>query len=253
MKRIIVKNVSKKFRVGFKKQQGALERVINLFSGKEPKRIIWALKNISFTAKAGEIIGIIGENGSGKSTLLKIIARIYTKDSGKVFTKGKIVSLIGSEAGFDTRLTAKDNIYLCCSIKGLKQKEIKKRFKSIISFAELENFVNTKLYQFSSGMIARLAFSIAIHSIIHKNLDILLLDEFLAVGDEYFRKKCISKINELINKGATVIIVSHDLKEIEENCNRIIWMERGKIVKDSGKKIVKEYKTYEINKKRSDL
>ncbi|MDP3027430.1 MAG: ATP-binding cassette domain-containing protein, partial [Nanoarchaeota archaeon] len=177
---IIVEHISKTFQIGFKKHQSALERFISLFSGKEPKKIIQALKDVSFTAEKGEIVGIIGENGSGKSTLLRVIAGIYDKDEGKIITRGKIISVINLRVGLQDRLTMKDNIYLCCSLFGLSQKDIKKNFSLIVEFTELENFVNTKIYQFSEGMKQRLAFSIAIHC----NPDILLLDEVFEVGDE---------------------------------------------------------------------
>ena len=184
-KRIIIENLSKKFRIGFKKHQSALERFISLFSGKEPKKTIQALKEVSFTAKKGEIMGVIGENGSGKSTLLRTIAGIYKQDEGKIITNGKIISAISLVIGLHLRLTMKDNIFLVGSFFGLSRKEIIQKFHSIVEFAELENFINTKVYQFSEGMKARLAFSIAIHC----NPDILLLDEIFEVGDESFREK----------------------------------------------------------------
>ena len=194
-KRIIVENVSKKFQIGFKKNQSALERVIDLFSGKEPKKTIQALKDVSFTAEKGEIVGIIGENGSGKSTLLRLIAGIYRQDEGSIIANGKIISVISLVIGLHPRLTLKDNIFLVGSFFGLSQKEIKEKFNSIIEFAELENFVNTKIYQFSEGMKARLAFSIAIHC----TPDILLLDEVFEVGDENFRKKSAEKKSKGLN------------------------------------------------------
>ncbi len=242
MKRIIVKNISKKFRIGAKKQS-TLSAAKNFLSGREQRKDLWVLKDISFSADEGEVIGIIGENGSGKSTLLRIIARIYNKDGGKIITRGKIVSLIGMNEGLDVRLSTRDNIFLCCSLLGLKQDEIKKRFKKIISFAGLEKFVDTKLYQFSSGMIARLAFSIAIHSINH-DPDILLLDEIFAVGDEKFKDKCSEKIKELVKTGSTVLIVSHELDMLKKICKRVIWIEEGKIRKDGGNEILKEYEDY---------
>ncbi len=241
MKRIIVNNIWKKFTIGTKKKQSVLEKFISLFSGREPRRIIWALKNVSFIAESGEIIGLIGKNGSGKSTLLRIIAGIYHQDKGAIFTKGKIVSLIGLETGLNHRATVKDNIYLCCSILGLKQEEIKRKFKDIVSFAELEDFVDTKLYQFSSGMITRLAFSIVVHSLEHKKPEILLLDEILAVGDGHYRNKCTKKIKELVKGGGTVIITSHQVDLIRENCERIIWIENGIIKKDGKKDVLYEY------------
>ncbi len=195
--RIIVQNISKTFQIGFKKNQSALEKFISLFSGREPKKTIQALKDVSFEAKKGEIMGIIGENGSGKSTLLRTIAGIYRQDEGKIETNGKIISVINFRIGLQDRLTIKDNIFLVSSFFGLSQKEIEKRFNSIVEFAELDNFINTKIYQFSKGMKARLAFSIAIHCA----PDILLLDEIFEVGDENFRKKSAEKIKELIKRG----------------------------------------------------
>ena len=238
MKRIIVDNVRKKFKIGFKREQTTLARLVSLFSGREAKRVIEALKGVSFSVEAGEVLGIIGENGSGKSTLLRVIAGIYDKDAGKVGVNGKIVSLINLNVGLMERLTMKDNIFLCCSLFGLPQKEINQKLSSIIQFAELEPFLGTKLYQFSEGMKQRLAFSIAIHC----NPQILLLDEIFAVGDEDFRKKSADKIKELVKQGISVVLVSHELWMIEKYCDRVIWLEKGKIVKKGKtKEVVKEY------------
>jgi ABC-type polysaccharide/polyol phosphate transport system ATPase subunit len=237
-KTIIVKKVSKKFKIGFKKKQSALERFISLFSGKEPKKIIHALKDVSFEAGKGEIVGVIGENGSGKSTLLRTIAGIYKQDEGEIITNGKIISLINLGAGLQLRLTMKDNIFLVGSFFGLNKKEIKQKFNSIVEFTELENFINTKIYQFSEGMKSRLSFSIAVHC----TPDILLLDEVFEVGDEEFRKKSADKIKELVKKGATTLLVSHDLHMIEKYCNKVIWLEKGKVKKEGKtKEVVREY------------
>ncbi len=241
MERIIVDKLWKEFCIGTN-HQTSLNKFKSVLSGKESRKKFWVLKDISFTANAGEIIGIIGKNGSGKSTLLRTIAGIYNKNRGDIITHGKLVSLIGMDKGLDLRLSAKDNIYRCCSILGLNNKEIKKRFNEIIAFAELKNFVYTKLYQFSSGMISRLAFSIAIHSIKKENIDILLLDEVFSVGDEEFRTKCSKKINELVKSGATVLIVSHELEMLKKICNRIIWMDGGAIKRDGGWEVIVEYK-----------
>jgi len=237
--RIVAENISKTFQIGFKKHQSALERFISLFSGKEPKKTLQALKDVSFEAEKGEIVGIIGENGSGKSTLLRTIAGIYKQDEGRIITNGKIISLINLVVGLHPRLTMKDNIFLVSSFFGLSQKEITQKFNSIVEFAELENFVNTKIYQFSEGMKARLAFSISIHC----NPDILLLDEVFEVGDESFRKKSAEKIKELVKKGAIALLVSHNLNMIEKYCNKIILMEKGKIKKEGKTRmVVEEYK-----------
>lgn len=237
MERIIVENVSKKFQIGFKKHQSALARFVSLFSGKEPKKTLVALKEISFKVKEGEILGIIGKNGSGKSTLLRVIAGIYDAE-GKIITEGKIISLINLNIGMQSRLTMKDNIFLCCSLFGLSQKEIKQKFNSIVNFSELESFVDTKLYQFSNGMLERLAFAIAIHC----NPNILLLDEVFEVGDENFKKKSANKIKELTKKEVTVMLVSHDLKMIEKYCERVIWLDKGKVKKEGKtKEVIEKY------------
>ncbi len=236
--RIIAENISKKFKIGFKKRQSALVKFVSLFSGKEPKKITWALNNVSFKANAGEIIGIIGKNGSGKSTLLRVIAGIYDITEGKFITNGKIISMISLNIGMQPRLTMRDNIYLIASFLGLSQKEIKRRFNSMIEFTELENFVDTKIYQFSEGMKQRLAFSITIHC----NPEILLLDEVFEVGDENFKIKSAEKIKEFVKKGISVLLVSHDLQMIEKYCDRVIWLDNGKIVKEGKtKEVIKSY------------
>lgn len=236
--RIIAKNVGKKFRIGFKKNQGALARAVSLFSGKEPKRTIWALKDISFKVNSGEILGIIGKNGAGKSTLLRCISKIYKIDVGIIRTNGKIISLINLNVGMQHRLTMRDNIYLCCCLFGLSKREVMQNFNSIVEFSGLQDFVETKVYQFSDGMRQRLAFSIAMHC----NPDILLLDEVFATGDEDFRNKSSEKIKELVKMGVSVILVSHELWMIEKYCSRVIWLENGRINREGDtKQVVKEY------------
>jgi len=238
IKRIVTDKISKEFRIGFKKKQTALARIVFLFSGKEPKKILKVLKEVSFSVWAGEIVGVIGKNGSGKSTLLRILANIYSSYEGRKIINGKIIPLIGLGQGLKKRLTMTENIFLIGSLFGLSQKQIKKRFSYVVEFAELENFVNTKVYQFSTGMKQRLAFSIAINC----NPDILLLDEVFAVGDQEFRLKSANKIKELVKRGTAAIFVSHELWMIERYCDRVIWLDEGKILKEGKvKKILKEY------------
>jgi len=238
MHRIIIHNISKKFNIGFKKKQSALARFISIYSGKEPKRELKVLKNISFQASAGEIVGIIGANGSGKSTLLRIIAGIYDQDKGSIEKNGKLISIIGLGSGLKDRLSMKDNIYLIGSYFGLTKKSIKKNFNSIVKFADLSNFVNTKIYQFSQGMLQRLAFSIAVHC----DPQILLLDEVFEVGDQEFRKRSAERIKELVANGATTLLVSHELELIKQYCNRVIWLGKGKVIKEGdAKEVVREY------------
>jgi len=227
IKRVSITHVSKKFKIGFKKNQGFLATVLSVFSGKEPQRIIQALEDVSLEVKSGQIVGIIGDNGSGKSTLLRVIAGIYSFDSGKVKTVGKIISLVNLYAGLKERLTMKENIYLIGSLFGLSGKDIKKIFNSIVKFSGLENFINTKIYQFSSGMMQRLVFSVAIYC----KPDVLLLDEVFEVGDEEFRKKSVERIKKIAKNGGCVILVSHDMDIIEKNCDEVFLFKNGKIVK----------------------
>jgi ABC-type polysaccharide/polyol phosphate transport system ATPase subunit len=236
MERIIVKNAYKVFMIG-QKSESFLSKFTGILSGRESKKNKNVLNNVSLNVCSGEIIGIIGKNGSGKSTLLRVIAGIYDS-GGEIITNGKVVSLIGLDIGMQHRLTMRDNIYLCCSLFGLTRKEIDIRFDDIVRFCELESFVETKLYQFSSGMLQRLAFSIAINC----NPDILLLDEVFEVGDEDFRKKSATKIRELVKEGASVILVSHDLQMIQKYCDQVIWMDKGKLRKEGKpKEIINEY------------
>ena len=236
--RIIVESVSKNFKIGFKKRESFLSRMLSLFSGREQKKTLEALKEVSLKVSPREIVGIIGKNGSGKSTLLRCLAKIYDYQ-GEIKTLGKIIPIISLNLGFQHRLTMKENIYLCCSLFGLSRKKIKEVLPSIVRFSELESFIDTKLYQFSSGMGNRLAFSIAIHC----SPDILLLDEVFEIGDEMFRKKSAEKIKELVKKGAAVVLVSHDMEMIGKYCDKVILMEKGKIIK-KGKteEVIKKYK-----------
>ena len=238
MKRIIAEGIVKDFRIGFEKKQSALARVISLLSGREPRRTIRALDGISFDVEEGEILGIIGKNGAGKSTLLKIIAGIYEKSGGRIIVNGNIISLINLDIGLKERLTMRDNIYLACSFFNLSKAQTKKELNSIVQFAELKDFINTKIYQFSKGMRQRLVFSIAIHC----KPEILLLDEVFEVGDADFKKKSADKIKCLVDKGSSAIFVSHQLAMLEKYCNRIIWIDKGKIFKEGRPEdIVKEY------------
>jgi len=246
IKRIVLQNISKKFKIGFKKRQGILAKIISLLSGREPKKEIVCLDNLLLTVNSGEIIGLIGANGSGKSTLLRVIAGIYKHDAGRVLTRGKIISLINLNIGLQERLSMRDNIYLCCSLFGLGRDTIKRNMASIAEFAELDDYIDTKLYQFSSGMLQRLAFSIAMHC----NPEILLLDEVFEVGDEDFRKKSAEKIKEIVKNGASVILVSHELDMIKKHCDKVIWLDNGSVKKEGPvKEILKEYKKCRLENK----
>ncbi len=239
MKSIIVEGVCKEFRVGFRKNQPTLARFISLFSGREPKRTLRALDEVFFELEAGRILGVIGENGSGKSTLLRIIAGIYTKDKGRIAVNGNVIALINLYIGLKERLVMEDNIYLIGSFLGLSRKALKERFDSIVEFSELKDFINTKIYQFSNGMRQRLAFSIAVHC----NPDILLLDEVFEVGDEHFRLKSADRLKELTKNGTSAILVSHEMWMVEKYCDRVIWLDKGRVIKEGKTEdVIREYK-----------
>jgi len=242
MERVKVKNLSKKFELKPAMHKTALEKVLSIFNlGK--KEYIWALKNISFSVNSGENIGIVGDNGSGKSTLLRLIAEVYTSDNGSVETEGKLVYITGFGQGLMSKLTMRENIFLVGSIMGLSQRDIKKKFDEIVEFSGLRDFLDVKVYKFSSGMVARLNFSIGLHCLKHHNPDILLLDEVFHGGDNEFRKRVVNKMEELLRGGATVLFVTHDLQLIRDYCDRVIWLKKGKIAKiGSPGEVVENYK-----------
>lgn len=244
IKRISVNNISKIFRIGYKNDNGLLSSFLSLFSGKEPQKILQVIDSISFEAYQGENIGIIGKNGSGKSTLLRLIANIYKCDTGEIKTNGELIYIDGYGLGLKQKLTMRDNIYLVGLLMGLSEKEINKRFQDIVAFSELEEFLDTKIYQFSSGMLNRLSFSITIHCLEHKKPEILLLDEvFGGSGDLSFQIKATARMEEFINGGATVILVSHDLNLIKKYCNRVILLNKGqKIQEGEADTVIEKYK-----------
>ncbi len=244
MKRIHIEGLWKMFDMGFKKREGVLSRIFSLVSGRENKKEVRVLDNISFQAQAGENIGVIGKNGSGKSTLLRIIAGIYVPNGGMVTTHGKVIYVNGFGYSLKPKLTMGENILLMGLVMGLSQKDIEKKFKEIVSFSGLEDFVNTKVYQFSSGMLIRLNFSVGIHCVAHQNPDILLLDEIIETGGDIdFNKKALQKMEQLINGGATVVMASHNLDVIKKYCEWVLLFHRGCVIK-SGKpeEVIRYYK-----------
>ncbi|MDY5584306.1 MAG: ABC transporter ATP-binding protein [Arcanobacterium sp.] len=187
-----------------------------------------ALDNVSFTINRGETIALLGFNGSGKSTILKLISGVLQPTSGIIKYKGTVAGLIEVGAGFHPDLTGRENIYLNAAILGVSKEKIDEVFDDIVSFSEIEKFIDTEVKFYSSGMFLRLAFSVCVHT----DPDIFLIDEILAVGDEPFQRKCIKKIRELQENGKTMVIVSHDLNLMTELCTRGILLERGKIIND---------------------
>lgn len=187
-----------------------------------------ALKNVSFEVKPGESVALLGFNGSGKSTLLKLISGVLQPDGGDLLTRGRIAGLIEVGAGFHPDLSGRENVYLNAAILGMTKEEVDERFDDIVAFSEIEKFIDTEVKHYSSGMFLRLAFAVAIHT----EVDILLIDEILSVGDEPFQKKCIAKIEELKNQGKTLIVVSHNLDMVRQICDRGILIKNGDMLFD---------------------
>jgi len=198
----------------------------------------WALKDINFEIKQGEVVGIIGRNGAGKSTLLKILSRITEPSEGRVTIKGRVASLLEVGTGFHPELTGRENIYLNGAILGMTRAEIRRKFDEIVAFAGVEKFLDTPVKRYSSGMYVRLAFAVAAHL----EPEILVVDEVLAVGDAEFQKKCLGKMGEVAKGGRTVLFVSHNMSAVTQLCERCIWLDSGKIRKDGlAKRIVSQY------------
>jgi lipopolysaccharide transport system ATP-binding protein len=236
---ITVENLSKEYRIGtrgasYGTLRDSLVRGIRApFSKRQSKgrkgaETIWALKDVSFEVKPGEVVGIIGRNGAGKSTLLKVLSRIVEPTTGNVKLFGRVGSLLEVGTGFHPELSGRENIYLNGAILGMKRAEIEGKFDEIVAFAEIEKFIDTPVKHYSSGMYMRLAFGVAAHL----EPEILIVDEVLAVGDASFQKKCLGKMNDVAQKGRTVLFVSHNLTALQSICRRAIWLNNGEMADD---------------------
>jgi len=221
-----VKKVSKMFKVPHRKIDSMRGAFVNFFK-KNYYEEFKALDNISFKAKKGEFLGIIGHNGAGKSTLLKILASVYQPTSGKVKVNGRISPFLELGIGFNPELSGRDNVYLNATVLGLTKKQIDKKFDEIVEFAELEKFIDQQLKNYSSGMRARLAFSVSIYA----DRDILIMDEVLAVGDSAFQEKCLDIFKNYKKDGRTVILVTHSMTTVREYCDRALLFDKGKMLK----------------------
>lgn len=227
---IKIENVSMKFNLEIEKDFSMKQAFVNLFTKKKKKKKnedFWALKDVSFNIGKGEVVGLIGSNGAGKSTLLKVVSGVMKPTKGKVKVKGVISPMIELGAGFDGNLTARENIYLNGAILGYSKEFLDDKFDEIVEFSELKDFLDVPVKNFSSGMTAKLAFSIA--TII--NPEILIVDEILSVGDIKFQEKSKRKMMEMIKGGTTVLYVSHSLESIKDLCTKVVWLEHGKVVK----------------------
>ena len=233
---IEVENVTKSFKIYYDRAKTLKEHLV--FWNKTKTEEFTALKNISLKIKKGETVGLIGVNGSGKSTLLKLMTKIIYPTKGKITTHGKLTSLLELGAGFHQDFTGRENIYFNAAIFGLTKSEIDKRIDDIISFSELGDFIDNPVRTYSSGMYMRLAFSIAINV----DAEILLIDEILAVGDQHFQEKCFAKLEELKQSDKTIVIVTHDLSQIEKLCTRAIWIYEGSVeLDDKPSKVIPKY------------
>lgn len=220
---IYLSNVYKKYKIYHDRAYTLKDKI--LFWKRNKYEEHWVLQDINIEIFKGESVGIIGKNGSGKSTILKLLTRIIYPNKGEVKITGRVAGLLELGAGFHPDMTGRENIYINASIFGLSRKEIDGKLSDIIEFAELEEFIDNPVRTYSSGMYIRLAFAIAINI----NADILLIDEVLAVGDIAFQSKCLNKLREIKEKGVTIVIVSHSLEQIEEFCDKSIWIKNGKI------------------------
>ena len=233
---IEIRNMSKSFKIMYDKPLTLKDRLISWKRNKYEMRTV--LHDITLNIKKGETVALIGVNGSGKSTLLKIMTKILYPNKGTVKTYGKLSSLLELGAGFHPDFTGRENIYFNAAIFGLSRQEIDKRMDEIIEFSELGAFIDNPVRVYSSGMYMRLAFSIAINM----DAEILLIDEILAVGDQHFQEKCFKKLEELKNSNKTIVIVTHNLQQVNELCSRAIWVQNGVIKLDGNpKEVVKAY------------
>ncbi|WP_019502756.1 ABC transporter ATP-binding protein [Pseudanabaena sp. PCC 6802] len=251
---IRVENLGKKYIIGHQQQGGyktlrdaiasSAKSLVKRFRSSDDKpknqyEEFWALKDVSFEVKQGEVVGIIGRNGAGKSTLLKILSRITEPTTGEVRIKGRVASLLEVGTGFHPELTGRENIFLNGAILGMSKSEIKKKFDAIVDFAEVEKFLDTPVKHYSSGMYVRLAFAVAAHL----EPEILIVDEVLAVGDAQFQKKCLGKIGDIATKESrSILFVSHNLVALKSLCNRSLLLESGHLIDDAETdKVVSHY------------
>ncbi|MDJ0324891.1 ABC transporter ATP-binding protein [Cryobacterium sp. PH31-AA6] len=223
---ISVNDVSKRFILH--KDKSVKERILNFSNSKAYREDFWALRDISLDIKTGSTVGLVGHNGSGKSTLLKVIGGIIQPTSGSVLRRGRMAALLELGAGFHPDLTGRENVYLNAALLGLSRQETDRQFDQIVEFSGIEEFIDTQVKFYSSGMYVRLAFSVAIHV----DPDVLLVDEVLAVGDEPFQRKCMDKIAQFQSEGRTIVLVSHSSEQVGRLCDRVVVLDKGRVMHD---------------------
>ncbi len=222
---IQAKDVSMCYRMAYDRVQSIKEYLVQFVKGKIKYEEFWALQDVSFEVRKGEVLGIIGHNGAGKSTLLKVISGILKPTNGSVTVIGTVVPMLELGSGFDFDLTGRENVFLNGAILGYSESFLKERYEEIAAFSELGQFIDIPLRNYSSGMVMRLAFSIA--TVVDP--DILIVDEILAVGDAQFQEKSKARMLELMSGGTTVLFVSHSLEQIREMCDRVVWLDHGQV------------------------
>src|SRR5271157_109740 len=238
---ITIENLGKRYTIGHRRAagdgmrhaiEGAMRAPLAWLRSRQQDKLqqvdFWALKDVSFQIKQGEVVGIIGRNGAGKSTLLKILSRITVPTEGRIRIDGRIASLLEVGTGFHQELTGRENIFLNGAILGMTRAEIIRKFDEIVEFSEIEEFLDTPVKRYSSGMYVRLAFAVAAHL----EPEILIVDEVLAVGDAAFQKKCLGKMGSFAESGRTVLFVSHNMEAVRTLCQRVVWLKDGRLHKD---------------------
>lgn len=246
---IIVKNLGKRFnKYHAHKPVTIMEAALSGFRLLKPKKQFWALRQVSLTVGRGEMLGIIGHNGAGKSTLLNLLGGITAPTEGNIQIRGRIGGLLDLGAGMHGDMTGRENVYVTAIIAGLTRQEVQQCFNAIVEFAELQKFIDNPVRTYSTGMTMRLAFSIAVHS----NPEILLVDEFLSVGDLSFQAKCLDRIKHMQKQGCAIVLVSHDTQSIERLCDRALMLRHGRIIAYEDPSVVAEQYSNEMKKKTQD-
>lgn len=224
---IVVENLGKQFaRFDQPRSRTLKERMLRGFREPRAKGSFWALKDVGFAVESGTMLGVIGHNGSGKSTLLRLLGGVMRADQGRVITKGRVDGLLELNTGMHSELTGRENILIGGVVAGLTKREVMRRFDEIVAFAELERFIDSPIRTYSTGMMMRLGFAVAIHT----DPEILLIDEVLSVGDLAFQNKCLARIRRIRDEGCAIVLISHDLSQIEELCDHALWLRQGEMV-----------------------
>jgi ABC-type polysaccharide/polyol phosphate transport system ATPase subunit len=238
---ILLEHVSKSYRLSHQPYSSLKGILLSMFRYRRRVEVHQALNDVSLTIQHGETVGLIGVNGSGKSTLLAIIARVIRPSAGRVQVNGRVAPLLQLGVGFHPDLTGLENVYFNGIILGLTRQQIAERLPSIIRFAELEEFIDTPVRAYSSGMVLRLGFAVAVHT----DPEIILMDEVLAVGDEAFQHKCLRKIQEFQREGRTIVLVSHDMNQVRQVATRTVWLHQGSVMADGATaEVVQRYLTF---------